>query len=84
MGNVTHSVDVEVPVRTAYNQWTQFEEFPKFMEGVERVKQLDDTHMRWHVDIAGIEAARQVPGGAKSSADGASRCLGIGAWGLVQ
>ena len=55
MGNVTHSVDVEVPVRTAYNQWTQFEEFPEFMEGVERVKQLDDTHMRWHVDIAGID-----------------------------
>ena len=42
-----------VPVRTAYNQWTQFEEFPRFMEGVEEVRQLDDTHLRWKADIAG-------------------------------
>jgi uncharacterized membrane protein len=55
VGEVTHSVDVEVDVRTAYNQWTQFEEFPRFMEGVEDVEQLDDTHLRWTVDIAGVE-----------------------------
>lgn len=55
MGEVTHSVDISVPVRTAYNQWTQFEEFPQFMEGIERVDQLDDRHLRWQVDIAGIE-----------------------------
>ena len=45
--HVTESVDVERPVRTAYNQWTQFEEFPQFMEGVEGSSQLDDTHMHW-------------------------------------
>jgi len=55
MGEVTHSVDVAVDVRTAYNQWTQFEEFPKFMEGVESVEQLDDRHLRWHVEIAGVD-----------------------------
>jgi uncharacterized membrane protein len=55
MGEVTQSVDVAVDVHTAYNQWTQFEEFPKFMEGVEAVEQLDDRHVRWEVDIAGIE-----------------------------
>ncbi len=55
MGEVTHSVDVAVDVRTAYNQWTQFEEFPKFMEGVESVEQLDDRHLKWHVEIAGVD-----------------------------
>jgi len=50
---VTESVDVAVPVSTAYNQWTQFEEFPKFMGGVERVEQIDDTHLRWAAEIAG-------------------------------
>ncbi|HEX2153972.1 MAG TPA: SRPBCC family protein [Acidimicrobiia bacterium] len=55
MGDVTHTIDVDVPVRTAYNQWTQFEEFPRFMEGVERIEQLDDRHLRWHVDIAGVD-----------------------------
>jgi len=55
MTDVTQSVDVDVDVRTAYNQWTQFEEFPKFMEGVKRVEQLDDTHLRWDVEIAGVD-----------------------------
>ena len=55
MGETIKSIEVDVPVRTAYNQWTQFEEFPHFMEGVERVEQVDDTHLRWHVDIAGVE-----------------------------
>jgi uncharacterized membrane protein len=44
---------VRVPVTTAYNQWTQFEEFPRFMEGVEKVHQLDDTHLRWVAEVAG-------------------------------
>ena len=44
MSGVTEHVDVAVPVRTAYDQWTQFEEFPQFMEGVQEVRQLDDTH----------------------------------------
>lgn len=55
MSTIEHSIDVEVPVRTAYNQWTQFEEFPRFMEGVEEVRQLDDTHLRWRTKIAGRE-----------------------------
>jgi uncharacterized membrane protein len=53
MANVVESIDVNVPVRTAYNQWTQFEEFPRFMEGVKSVKQIDDTHLRWSAEIAG-------------------------------
>ncbi len=50
----TQSIDVDVPVRVAYNQWTQFEEFPKFMEGVESITQLDDERLHWVVDIAGV------------------------------
>jgi len=53
MASVEKSVEVNVPVSTAYNQWTQFEEFPRFMEGVESLTQLDDTHLRWVVEIAG-------------------------------
>lgn len=55
MGQVEHHVDVENDIRTVYNQWTQFEEFPRFMEGVESVTQLDDKHLRWKVDIAGVD-----------------------------
>ena len=50
---VQKSVEVDVPVRTAYNQWTQFEEFPKFMEGIQSVQQLDDTHVQWVAEIRG-------------------------------
>ena len=53
MSTIEQSIDVGVPVRTAYNQWTQFEEFPKFMEGVEKVEQTDDTHTHWVAEIAG-------------------------------
>jgi uncharacterized membrane protein len=53
MSTIEESIEVEVPVRTAYNQWTQFEEFPKFMEGVEAVRQLDDTHLHWKAEIWG-------------------------------
>ena len=53
MSSFTESITVDVPIRTAYNQWTQFEEFPRFMEGVERVEQLDDTHLHWVAEIAG-------------------------------
>src|SRR5438045_350799 len=48
------SVDVAVPVRVAYDQWTQFESFPEFMAGVDRVEQLDDTRTRWSTSIAGV------------------------------
>ncbi|MCT9931030.1 SRPBCC family protein [Planotetraspora sp. A-T 1434] len=54
MSSIEHSVDVNVPIRTAYNQWTQFESFPEFMEGVESVKQIDDTRTDWVVEIAGV------------------------------
>jgi uncharacterized membrane protein len=53
MADVTKSIDVNVPVRTAYNQWTQFEEFPRFMEGVKEVRQLDDRRLHWHATIGG-------------------------------
>jgi uncharacterized membrane protein len=55
MSRVKKSVDVEVPVSTAYNQWTQFEEFPKFMEGVRSVKQLDDRRLMWEAEVGGKE-----------------------------
>jgi uncharacterized membrane protein len=53
MSTIKESIEVNVPVNTAYNQWTQFEEFPKFMEGVESVKQIDDTHLAWVAEIGG-------------------------------
>jgi uncharacterized membrane protein len=55
MANIERSIEVKVPVHTAYNQWTQFEEFPRFMEGVEEVRQLDDTHLHWRAKIGGKE-----------------------------
>src|SRR5438270_9029751 len=67
MDTIEESVEVMVPVRTAYNQWTQFEEFPRFMEGVEQVRQLTDTRVHWVAEIAGqrrewdAEITEQVP-----------------------
>lgn len=61
------SIEVEVPVSTAYNQWTQFEEFPRFMASVQEVKQIDDTHLHWRAVVAGkvkewdAEITEQVP-----------------------
>lgn len=54
MSTIEKSIDVEVPVRTAYDQWTQFESFPRFMEGVESVTQLDDKRLQWKAEIAGV------------------------------
>ena len=53
MATVEESIEVDVDVTTAYNQWTQFEEFPRFMEGVKEVRQLDDTHLHWVAEIGG-------------------------------
>ena len=53
MSTIEQSIEVQVPVRTAYNQWTQFEDFPQFMEGVEEVRQLDDTRLEWVAEIGG-------------------------------
>ena len=67
MQRVEKSVEVACPVRTVYNQWTQFEEFPHFMAGVKEVKQLDDTHVHGHAEIWGkdkewdSEITEQVP-----------------------
>ncbi len=55
MSTVQKSIDVTVPVSIAYNQWTQFEEFPRFMEGVKSVRQLDDKRLHWVTQIAGKE-----------------------------
>jgi uncharacterized membrane protein len=54
MSKVVKSIDVDVPVRTAYNQWTQFESFPRFMEGVDSVEQLTDTRTHWRTSIGGV------------------------------
>jgi uncharacterized membrane protein len=54
MPSVTKSIDVSVPVRTAYNQWTQFESFPHFMGGVESISQTDDTHSHWVTKVGGV------------------------------
>jgi uncharacterized membrane protein len=53
MSVVEHDIEVDVPVRVAYDQWTQFEDFPKFMEGIESVVQKDDKTLEWHAEIAG-------------------------------
>jgi len=53
MAEVKESIEVNVPVSTAYNQWTQFEEFPQFMSNVESVSQLDDGHLQWVSDVNG-------------------------------
>ncbi|MET8847899.1 SRPBCC family protein [Amycolatopsis sp. NPDC004625] len=53
MSTVTESVDVETDVTTVYNQWTQFESFPRFMEGVDEIRQLDDTHTHWRISVGG-------------------------------
>ncbi|MEU0286015.1 SRPBCC family protein [Streptomyces sp. NPDC006147] len=55
MSTVKETVDVNVPVRRAYDQWTQFEDFPRFMEGVEEVTQLDDRHNHWTTKIGGVK-----------------------------
>ena len=53
METIEKSIEVECPLRTVYNQWTQFEEFPRFMKGVNKVTQLDDQRLHWEAEIAG-------------------------------
>jgi uncharacterized membrane protein len=50
---IEQSIDLDVPVRTAYDQWTRFEEFPQFMKGVEEIRQLDDRHLHWVAELGG-------------------------------
>ena len=59
MSRIVESIDVEVPVRVAYDQWTQFEQFPRFMDGVKRVQQLNDTTLEWTAEINGVERSWQ-------------------------
>jgi uncharacterized membrane protein len=67
MASVEQTIEINLPVRTVYNQWTQFEEFPAFMEGVKEVRQLDDAHLHWCAEIAGkdvewdAEITEQIP-----------------------
>ena len=67
MSVIEKTIELNVPVRTAYNQWTQFEEFPRFMEGVEQVRQIDDKHLHWKASIGGkqeewdAEITEQIP-----------------------
>jgi uncharacterized membrane protein len=67
MSTIEKSVDVRVPLSTAYNQWTQFEQFPHFMEGVEQVRQIGDKHIHWRVNVGGkpkefeTEITEQIP-----------------------
>src|SRR4029453_17877214 len=91
MAEVKEAIEVNVPVSTAYNQWTQFEEFPRFMENVESVKKIDDTQLRWVAEIGGnqeewtAEITRQDPDeviawraidGKPNSGEGRSQPLG--------
>lgn len=67
MASIDDSIEINVPVRTAYDQWTQFESFPQFMENIREVKQVDDAHVHWRAEIMGkdlewdAEITRQVP-----------------------
>jgi uncharacterized membrane protein len=53
MATIEQSIEVNAPLRAVYNQWTQFEDFPRFMEGVKEVRQLDDKRLRWRAAIGG-------------------------------
>jgi uncharacterized membrane protein len=55
MHSLEESIDIDVPIRVAYNQWTQFEQFPSFMEGVKEVRQLDDKRLAWRAEILNKE-----------------------------
>ncbi|AOP47894.1 SRPBCC family protein [Streptomyces lydicus] len=85
MSQVEESVEVSVPVRTAYNQWTQFESFPQFMEGVERIEQAGDRLTHWVTSIGGVKRefdakiTEQIPDErvAWSTVDGEAKQAGV-------
>lgn len=55
MATVTSDIDIDLPISTVYNQWTQFEQFPAFMRGVDHIEQRDDETLHWRVNVAGAE-----------------------------
>jgi uncharacterized membrane protein len=55
MERIEKAFEIDVPVRAAYDQWTQFEQFPRFMEGVREVRQIDDTHLHWRASVGDKE-----------------------------
>lgn len=59
MTSVEERIEVDVPVSAAYNEWTQFEEFPRFMEGIEEIRQLDDVRLHWRAEIVGVTRKRE-------------------------
>jgi uncharacterized membrane protein len=65
--SIMETIEINVPVRTAYNQWTQFEDFPQFMASVREIRQLDDKHLHWKANVAGeekewdVEITEQIP-----------------------
>ena len=74
MSVIDEEIEVDAPLRETYDQWTQFEEFPVFMEGVEEVRQLDDTRLHWVASIAGVRRewdariTQQIPAGGRRRA----------------
>lgn len=67
MQNIEQPIEIDAPINTVYNQWTQLEEFPRFMEGVREVRQLDDKRLHWRAEVGGkekewdAEILRQIP-----------------------
>lgn len=65
--SIVETIEINVPVRSAYNQWTQFEDFPQFMASVHEIRQLDDKHLHWKANVAGeekewdVEITEQIP-----------------------
>ena len=72
MGRIEKSIEVDAPVATVYNQWTQFEEFPRFMDGVEEVRQLDAKRLHWRASIHG----RRVEWDAAKNGDSQQKARG--------
>ena len=69
MSVIEKAIEINVPVKTAYNQWTQFEEFPRFMEGVEQVRQIDDKHLHFKASIGGKQNGMEMPSLAEQIPD---------------
>jgi uncharacterized membrane protein len=66
MERIEKSIDVLCPIKTVYNQWTQFEEFPRFMKGIKKVTQLDNKRLHWEAEIAGKDRSGTLESRIKS------------------